>query len=117
MDMPEADLLQIEHDLTQFLTTAGFQPATDETGGFSLTRHTDSISLYWSVGPRLDEMTIGVDNDHPAQRFWLEVVNIMAIAFAQLLAKAGYAVALQVTHAEDGDITVRITSGPDMRNQ
>ncbi|GAA4931961.1 hypothetical protein HD597_012859 [Nonomuraea thailandensis] len=115
--MPQADLLQIEHDLIQFLTTAGFQPATDETGGFVLNRHADSISLFWSVGPRLDEMTVGVDGDHPAQRFLLEVVNIMAIAFAQLLAKAGYAVTLQVTHAEDGDITVRITSGPNMRSQ
>ncbi|MFI0424903.1 hypothetical protein [Spongiactinospora sp. 9N601] len=41
-------------------------------------------------------MTIGGDDDHPAARFWLEVVNAVATAFAHILVKAGYTGRLEV---------------------
>ncbi|MER5650222.1 hypothetical protein [Streptosporangium sp. NPDC002524] len=89
----EVDLEQLERDVAQLLTAAGFpRMALEKTSGFDLMRHLGAIRVRWAVDPTFDAMTLDLDPDHPMTRFELDVVNATLSAFVEILVKAGYTV-------------------------
>ncbi|MGN9847459.1 hypothetical protein ACTMTI_56280 [Nonomuraea sp. H19] len=109
-DTTAADLDQLEHDLVELLTAAGFPHADENVSGFSLTRDTRSIHVGWCL---FEAMLIGLDTDHPMARFELDVVNATLKAFADILAMAGYTVTLSLPdNDEDRDLQLKVIAGP-----
>ncbi|MFI7638984.1 hypothetical protein [Nonomuraea sp. NPDC049400] len=105
-----ADLDQLEHDLVDLLTAAGFPYADENVSGFSLTRGTRSIQVGWRL---FETMLIALDKDHPMARFELDVVNATIRALAEILAMAGYTVTLSLPdNDEDRDLQLEVIAGP-----